>query len=149
MNFIYCEKCGQKFSDEFPRCPYCGNVRAEYMYRQTGNNCFNGNNPYGNPNTENPDIGNNPGRFQYRQRRTVDVLQLVLSVINIVTGVGFVFGIIALIFTLIALSAADDADEASKLNVAKVMNTIGLVLLIPVGMLLGYWFMMLFVFALI
>ena len=62
---------------------------------------------------------------------------------------GFVFGIIALIFTLIALSAADDADEASKLNVAKVMNTIGLVLLIPVGMLLGYWFMMLFVFALI
>ena len=158
MAFVYCEKCGQKFSDEFPRCPYCGHVRGSGSYGQCGkddageirkncsgqnyyeNGCHNQNNPYGqNPYGEyrygnTPDgqnyYGNNYNPYgTYYKRRQINVGQLVFSIINIITGIGLIFGVIALIMTCFAVDAKDDNEEFSKLRTAKILNIIGISLL--------------------
>ena len=51
--------------------------------------------------------------------------QIVFAVINIVTGVAFVFGVIALVFAILANEARSFEDAESKLKVARVLNIVG------------------------
>lgn len=51
--------------------------------------------------------------------------QIVFAVINIVTGVAFVFGVIALVFAILANEAKSFEDAESKLRVARVLNIVG------------------------
>ena len=63
------------------------------------------------------------------QKRKLNVLWLVLSIVNIVllgNGVGLVLGAIGLVFTILASQAVSDEQEALYLKIAKILNIIGL-----------------------
>lgn len=51
--------------------------------------------------------------------------QIVFAVVNIVTGIAFVFGVIALVFAILANEAKSHEDAESKLKVARVLNIVG------------------------
>ncbi len=51
--------------------------------------------------------------------------QIAFSVINIVTGVGVLFGAIALVFSILGSEAKSCADAVSKLKTAKILNIVG------------------------
>jgi uncharacterized membrane protein YvbJ len=51
--------------------------------------------------------------------------QIVFSVVNIVTGVAFVFGVIALVFAILANEAKSFEDAVAKLRVARILNIVG------------------------
>ncbi len=120
MDFIYCTKCGTRYSAQLERCPACGNMRFQNP-EGNGFNCSSDAHGYHNPQF----YGYNP---YCRKKRTFNTTQLVLSIINIVCGFGFIFGVLSLVFTILARDAATDDDEKSKLQIAKILNIIGIVI---------------------
>ena len=79
-------------------------------------------------------FGQGGGYGNTPQKRPLNIGQLVFSIINIVLGsccgIGFILGIISLVLTITATNARDDYDASSKLNTAKILNIIALILFI-------------------
>ncbi len=93
-----------------------------------------GYNPNGNGQNGYGQFGQGGGYGNTPQKRPLNIGQLVFSIINIVLGsccgIGFILGIISLVLTITATNASDDYDASSKLNTAKILNIIALILFI-------------------
>ena len=105
-------------------------------YGQGGYNQGNqgGYNPNGYGQNGYGQFGQGMGYGNTPQKRPLNIGQLVFSIINIVLGsccgIGFILGIISLVLTITATNARDDYDASSKLNTAKILNIIALILFI-------------------
>ena len=103
-------------------------------YGQGNHGGYGGNQGGYNPNG----YGSDPNRRDYRQNttpasRSINVGQLVFSIINILLGsccIGSILGIIALVFTAQAAGATDRYEEISKLDIAKKLNIAAIVITI-------------------
>ena len=103
-------------------------------YGQGNQGGYGGNQGGYNPNG----YGSDPNRRDYRQNttpasRSINVGQLVFSIINILLGsccIGSILGIIALVFTAQAAGATDRYEEISKLDIAKKLNIAAIVITI-------------------
>jgi len=157
---MYCSRCGQQLelSDSF--CPRCGAVNpAKASANRTESADFaatgataagpaTGAQPGAAQSSDAASAGPAYTRADYHPGQTSTQSRpaatgstpipgitgsIVFSIVNIVTfgfGISFVLGIIALVFTLIASNSTHEADARSKLQAAKTLNIVGLVIAI-------------------
>lgn len=154
---MYCSRCGQQIGPSDAFCSRCGAINPANAGRPETSNAnpesgFSGQpvqeqatgqtaEPSG-PASSGPAYTRadyNPGQTAGRSTASSSAQRpgvtgsIVFSIVNIVLfgfGISFILGIIALIFTLIASNSTHEPEARAKLQAAKTLNIIGLVVAI-------------------
>ena len=136
----FCPRCGTNLPDGTIQCPQCG-LMLQMQQPQQG---------YCPPPVYHQPYNPYPQQYCYNpyqmpmepSSRKLKVGMLVWSIVLMVTVYGFIFGLIALIMTVLAKDEIYAQGERGKLNVARVLNIIGTVIIGLIVLLVVSTFLM-------